>query len=125
MEQNDKNLNMFREIVATAESAGIQMYGRDFLCRTLAIVYVYGCEDFVVSPVAYTAAMKGQELLEKTVNENDWKTLKLIQDYIKAVEQKDDPDWLESTLWKLNISPKSIEPLKKGASKKWALTAKD
>ncbi len=102
---------MIDELMAAAEAAGIPIYGTDFLCRTLAILYCYGGgpgSEYFRAPVGMAVVRKASDMLEKAVEENDWSIIETYRSYVRQLQENQAP-WLEKTLDRLNIPPKEIK----------------
>lgn len=99
-----------REVMDACEVADIPLYGTDFLCRALAILYCYGGGpggEFFRAPVGYAVSIKGEQMMDTAVREKDWETIKKFRHYVTEL-QADDASWLERTLERLNIPPQAI-----------------
>lgn len=103
-------MNDIEKLMKTAEAAGIPLYGRDFMARTLAILYCYGGgpggERFR-APLAFAVAKKAGAELDRAVIDKDWEFVGKFREYVRDLRANDAP-WLEKTLYRLNIPAKEI-----------------
>lgn len=95
-------INQYEE---AANSCGLKIYGHDFLCRAMAILYCYGGGpggEYFRTPLGQHIACRASEIIESAVSKKDWNIIKLFQRYVHEL-QINQASWLNETLFKLNI----------------------
>jgi len=94
-----------------AQAAGFALYGQDFLCRAMAILYCYGGGpggEYFRTPLGQHVAGKAAETLDLAVSKKDWKVIKLFRKYVHEL-QCNRAAWLSRTLDRLNIPENVIK----------------
>ena len=103
--------SMIEQCAAAAEAAGFRIWGADFLCRALAIIYCYGGGpggEHFRTPLGHTVAMKAGELLDESIRKRNFEVVKKFRGYVHELQQNN-ASWLEMTLDRLNIPASEIK----------------
>lgn len=101
---------MMQELMDACAAAEIPLYGDDFLCRTLAIIFCYGGGpggEYFRTPVGKAVVAKAAAMLEKAVRDKDRDKLGLFRTYVRELREDRAP-WLKKTLYRLNIPAEEI-----------------
>lgn len=99
------------ELTEACEAGGIPLYGTDFLCRTLAVLYCYGGGpggEYFRAPLGMAVLGKARSMLEQAVLEKDRAIVELFRQYVRELRQDNAP-WLPQTLDKLNIPRAAVK----------------
>jgi hypothetical protein len=88
---------LYKETLNTAASAGMSIYSKEFLCRLLAVFYVFGSEAFVLNAKLNAITMHAWHTLRglaTDVSELDRDSFELLKkSYREIIEKR--ADWLE------------------------------
>lgn len=109
--KKEKEAVTFDEFVSACESAEIPIYGTDFLCRALAVLYCYGGgpgSEHFRAPFQHSLVMRAGKILNRAVMGKDWAVVEKYRKYVREL-QADNADWLERTLDRMNIPAKDIK----------------
>lgn len=103
--------SMIEQCDLAAQSCGLVIHDRDFLCRVMAIIYCYGGGpggEFLRTPLGQMITLKAARLIEDAVRNRDWEIVKLFRFYVKEL-QANNAEWLDRTLERMNIPPRVIK----------------
>jgi hypothetical protein len=103
--------DLHRQIIDTAKSAGFSVYGDDFMGRFLAVLYVYGNEEFVMDKRLRAIARHGKDLIlaaawdrrADSLHEDALRVVSLFKKYHREIAEKR-AHWLESFVKRLGVS---------------------
>jgi DNA-binding MurR/RpiR family transcriptional regulator len=84
---------LHRQFLDAAASAEIAIYGKDTLCRFLAILLVYGGEEFALDRRLHDIAMLGGQMIYKACADGDAVIIAAFQGYYREIVELRAP-WL-------------------------------